>query len=740
MTDRLDVITLTGVSAEGIHGVLPQEQKQPQLFRVDVSMWVDVSRAVGSDDLADTVSYADVAHMVIQMIQGPSVRLIETLAGRIAEAVMTYPRVVGAQVTVHKPEAPINARFSDIAVTLTRGHIPVGHRESTPQHADAISDAPAELSPPRRRTSAPTHSPLMWTDAVLALGGNVGNVPLTLRYVIEDLIEHPHIEIIEISPLLRTHPVLMAGQAAQEDHWNAVLLIRTTLSARELLDTTLRIEQNYGRLREERWGPRTVDIDLIQYGEEHIHEADLQLPHPRAFGRAFVLAPWLLADPDAVLVGHGRVADLLPLTQDRSGIVDAIEDWLEESETVLADSQAYLDSVHDGTGDAALTVGIHAQKETIDKSCAHIEDPAPENLVGSAGPTGGIPHAGPESVSAVVPPLAVPQMNVLPPTVLPSRVELLPESSRVGLAPSGDRDDQVWRALWQKWSQPGSGHHRERSRVQQDCPEALTSAAQPYESDFYADEYVIPENKWAAEQVPSFPAQEYAAHESTRETEYKQQTFDACGAEPAKSETRVSDNKSEQSTRHTEPVVQRRSIADLLALPQESIDTDEPALTHAGTEIHAADEENSARIPADVEDTTRIRETANVRATDEKTMQLPGWISRSNAAKRAAAQGRSAVKPATELPRWDFASAQVRIIDEDPAEHHADHHDESHAAEESAASSARYSRLVPDLPAEISRGPRQHEDTVPPLLRRSVTVRPTVTGQFPVIRDEENTR
>ncbi len=111
-----------------------------------------------------------------------------------------------------------------------------------------------------------------------------------------------------VSPVYETVPV---GGPPQPDYLNAVLLARTTLPSRALLDRLHEVEAAFDRVREVRWGPRTLDIDIISVAGEESTGPELTLPHPRAHERAFVLAPWHDVDPDAVLPGHGPVAILL---------------------------------------------------------------------------------------------------------------------------------------------------------------------------------------------------------------------------------------------------------------------------------------------------------------------------------------------------------------------------------------------------------------------------------------------
>jgi 2-amino-4-hydroxy-6-hydroxymethyldihydropteridine diphosphokinase len=126
----------------------------------------------------------------------------------------------------------------------------------------------------------------------------------------------PEVQVVAVSPVYETAPV---GGPSQPDYLNAVLLARTTLPSRALLDQLHQIEAAFSRVRGVRWGPRTLDIDLITVDGEVCADPALTLPHPRAHERAFVLAPWHDVDPQAVLPGSGTVAELLAAS-DTSGL------------------------------------------------------------------------------------------------------------------------------------------------------------------------------------------------------------------------------------------------------------------------------------------------------------------------------------------------------------------------------------------------------------------------------------
>jgi 2-amino-4-hydroxy-6-hydroxymethyldihydropteridine diphosphokinase len=119
-----------------------------------------------------------------------------------------------------------------------------------------------------------------------------------------------------VSPVYETVPV---GGPAQPDYLNAIVLADAARPARELLDRLHEIEAAFDRVRMVRWGPRTLDIDVIDFGGERSDDPELTLPHPRAHERAFVLGPWRDVDPDAALPGRGPVAELLA-EADRSGL------------------------------------------------------------------------------------------------------------------------------------------------------------------------------------------------------------------------------------------------------------------------------------------------------------------------------------------------------------------------------------------------------------------------------------
>jgi 2-amino-4-hydroxy-6-hydroxymethyldihydropteridine diphosphokinase len=153
-----------------------------------------------------------------------------------------------------------------------------------------------------------TRPPAGRPRVVLSVGSNLGDRLGTLQGCVQAIGGLKDTDVLAISPVYETDPV---GGPAQPDYLNAVLIVATGLRPRDLLAATGRIEADFGRIRSERFGPRTLDIDIISYAEEVSGDPVLTLPHPRAHERAFVLAPWLDIDPAARLPGRGPVTDLL---------------------------------------------------------------------------------------------------------------------------------------------------------------------------------------------------------------------------------------------------------------------------------------------------------------------------------------------------------------------------------------------------------------------------------------------
>lgn len=281
MTDR---VGLSGIVAHACHGVLPHEKVEPQRFIADIVLDIDVRSAGERDDLDLTVSYAQIAQDAYAILTGECVDLIETLAHRIAQAALQPAAVEAVEVTIHKPQAPAGVPF-----------------------VDEVTGGPY-VSIRRVRDR----------EVVIAIGSNMGDRLGTLEAAVRQLAQVEGLQVVTCSPLLETAAV---GGPVQPDYLNAVVVARSRLAPQTLLDQLHRIEHNHGRVREVRWGARTLDLDLIQMGDPgngtdvRSDTADLTLPHPRAHERAFVLVPWSRIDATATLRTDQGVSNILELVE-----------------------------------------------------------------------------------------------------------------------------------------------------------------------------------------------------------------------------------------------------------------------------------------------------------------------------------------------------------------------------------------------------------------------------------------
>ncbi len=259
-------IELRGIEGFGYHGCYPEERRDGQVFVVDVRL--GLADCCETDNLAETVDYAKVAQSVAAQISGDPVNLIETLAARIGDELVAMPRVGHAEVKVHKPQAPIGVSLAGVSVSRTvyRPHV------------------------------------------VLALGSNQGGRLANLEQALRRIAEIPGFEVHLVSDAYETEPW---GGVEQPSFFNAVLTGDYFRTPQELLGETRAIEDELGRDRSVRWGPRTIDIDIVAIGEMTLQTDELTLPHPRAAERSFVLVPWVRVDPEAIL--DGRKVKSLPL-------------------------------------------------------------------------------------------------------------------------------------------------------------------------------------------------------------------------------------------------------------------------------------------------------------------------------------------------------------------------------------------------------------------------------------------
>ena len=687
MTNRRVIIALKGLGALANHGVYDFERDRNQRFSADIVMWVETAGT--ADDIAATVSYADIADEAMAVLTGTAVDLIETLAETIASRVMSHEGVVGTEVTVHKPDAPIDHPFADVSVTVRAGQtdamplslslkgiyeaedgsVLTGEIEAY-GHAQAPSPAEQEqrealpsrrgahAAQERREEGASRPAHLRSRRVVLAIGGNLGDVPVTLMHTVEALSYMEGFQIEDVSPIMRTKPVLAPGQAPQPDYWNAVVIGSAIASPDELFAQTSRIERELGRERHERWGARTVDIDIIQIEGLASSDPVLTLPHPRAKERAFVLAPWLLCEPDAILEGVGRVSDLLANTPDREGIIDAVDDWLEDPAAVMADSDQLLaQRAEQASAD---------MRELIEALTGEISQVS--NLVTRPGvlaaevpaPTVDTPEA---SVEATPAPEVVPAPDAVPaPTVVPA-----PE---VTPAPAVVPAPEVARAEASSVPQPQT--------PAQAAPEA--SAASPEVPAPDASRFAPAEEAAPAAQAPAAPAE---APEASSEAPAPAHNAPSYAAPPQRERRHRGERASSRPSWH----------------PVSSV----PADSAAG------------RM------TRKIGTGTYKPSGSEKPRWVPVFESKRE-------ESRSAIA----LPDWNFSVSSahdVRVVDDRSG---LGHDDEPPKA--TVHADGRSTILAPGLPDNTPVGPIPEDEATQTGILRRVVVRPTMTGAIPIVK------
>ena len=182
----------------------------------------------------------------------------------------------------------------------------------TPMNAASSPDptvqpVPASVVRQVDAADATLHNP---KRAVLSLGSNLGNRLETLQGAVDALEETPGLRVKQVSPVYETEP-WGVPEGSQPSYFNAVVVVKTTLPPSSLLERAHAIEEAFERTRDTRWGPRTLDVDIVAYQGVVSDDPALTLPHPRAHERAFVLVPWHDVEPGAEVPGHGPVAELL---------------------------------------------------------------------------------------------------------------------------------------------------------------------------------------------------------------------------------------------------------------------------------------------------------------------------------------------------------------------------------------------------------------------------------------------
>lgn len=275
-------IFLEGMTFKGYHGVLPEERSRGQRFLVDVELLVEDSFWPEKDDLQEVVDYASVYATVKEVVEGEAVNLLETLGEKLVTALFLRFPVEEIALCIQKPEAPLGEGKGRAGVRLKR------QRGEWQQKKEQEKQS--------------------WTLAYVGMGSNLGDRQAFLWQALGLLAVHPQVRLEKVSSFYETQPV---GVAGQELFLNAVAEISTALSAERLLALLLKIEEKLGRRRPYPGAPRTIDLDLLLYGEERIELPDLIVPHPRLLERDFMLVPLLEIAPVVRLPGGISAREIL---------------------------------------------------------------------------------------------------------------------------------------------------------------------------------------------------------------------------------------------------------------------------------------------------------------------------------------------------------------------------------------------------------------------------------------------
>lgn len=264
----MDKIYIDNLEIYAYHGAFAEEKVLGQKFFISLELSLDLRAAGQTDALEKTVNYAEVCIEVEKVFTGQKYDLIETCAERVAEAILTKYEIVNEiKLTIKKPWAPIGKSVNYVAVEITR----------------------------------------QWHTVYLSFGSNIGDKMRNIEEALR-LLSDKTTKVSKVSKVYTTKPV---GYTEQDDFLNGVAEIRTLLTAQELLKFLHEIEHKLKRERIIKWGPRTIDLDIILFDQAVIAEENLVVPHPRMQERMFVLEPLCEIAPYVVhpLLGR-RVSEL----------------------------------------------------------------------------------------------------------------------------------------------------------------------------------------------------------------------------------------------------------------------------------------------------------------------------------------------------------------------------------------------------------------------------------------------
>lgn len=245
----MDKIIIEGLEIFCNHGLLPEETKLGQKFIVNAVLFTDTMKAGLNDDIEASIDYAKVCHMINEYMTTHTYKLIEAVAENLARLLLhEIPVLKAVTLEIKKPWAPIGLHVGNVSVEITRS----------------------------------------WHEAYISTGSNLGDSEGFLTLAEYCLSDDPNCHVLEVAPHEVTNPY---GVTDQPYFLNGMVRINTLLSPKELLSLCNDIEQKANRTRDMRWGPRTLDLDIIFYDDQIIEEDNLIIPHIDMQNRDFVLKP-----------------------------------------------------------------------------------------------------------------------------------------------------------------------------------------------------------------------------------------------------------------------------------------------------------------------------------------------------------------------------------------------------------------------------------------------------------------
>lgn len=245
----MDKIIIKDLEIFANHGVVKEERELGQKFLVSCALYLDTRAAAENDDIEETVDYGKICFRITRFLTEHTYKLIETAAEKMAkELLYTVPSVEKLDLEIYKPWAPVGLPLSTVGVSITRG----------------------------------------WHKVYIGLGSNMGDRDAYLRHGVKSIEDSKDCRVVTVSKFIETKPY---GVTEQPDFLNGCMKIMTLFSPIELLLFLQDIERSVNRVREGKWGPRTLDLDILFYDDEIIDTAELIVPHNDMQNRMFVLEP-----------------------------------------------------------------------------------------------------------------------------------------------------------------------------------------------------------------------------------------------------------------------------------------------------------------------------------------------------------------------------------------------------------------------------------------------------------------